>query len=538
MREQIGMIAAACVFVSIGIAAGWYSARQGADLAVEPADEQDAAAGLSPQTLKNLGVTVGPAKLSRFVRYAKVQATVVDAPLNTLPVPALLGGIVTDLHVKPGQVVKAGTPLVSVARSPIPRPQLTLTADILTPVSENLHEAVAKLRTAAAHHAIVSTELERVRQFTESGTSGGLPVLPRKTLIDLEYDLARAKQEKLNAERELQRHGLAPDEIDGVCKGALPPGNQRLWKRALEQNGLWGETEAAILDTLPELLRLRPWSIAAVGELSAAGLATKDLLSALRELPHMAEHFLEVASLLLDGNTVAKARILTRAGALEPIMVVKAVGDGVADWDVASVLVLPGQRVDAGDPVVLLHNPREMWLRLEPVGEELAYVSRAFANTTQLRAGPLVSGTGPDLDGLSVYRLDTQGGQEERGSVAHVICRNEFVQPDAGGPRSWLLRVGLRYLVYVPVAELEDRFVFPAGAVTDDGPEKVVFMEDGDTFLAKPVHVEYADDQVVVIANDGSIFPGDPVVMTGAFALGLALQTGTGAVDPHAGHNH
>jgi len=92
--------------------------------------------------------------------------------------------------------------------------------------------------------------------------------------------------------------------------------------------------------------------------------------------------------------------------------------------------------------------------------------------------------------------------------------------------------------VLVPIERLEDRFVLPAGAVTDDGPRKVVFLKDGDTFLAKPVYVEYEDDEVVVIANDGAIFPGDPVALTGAFALGMALQTGSGAADPHAGHNH
>jgi hypothetical protein len=92
--------------------------------------------------------------------------------------------------------------------------------------------------------------------------------------------------------------------------------------------------------------------------------------------------------------------------------------------------------------------------------------------------------------------------------------------------------------VLVPVERLEERFVLPAGAVTDDGPRKVVFLQDGDTFLAKPVLVEYEDDEIVVVANDGAIFPGDPVALTGAFALGLALQTGSGAVDPHAGHSH
>ncbi len=61
---------------------------------------------------------------------------------------------------------------------------------------------------------------------------------------------------------------------------------------------------------------------------------------------------------------------------------------------------------------------------------------------------------------------------------------------------------------------------------------------DGSTFRSIPVHVMYEDDEVVVINYDGQIAPDDDVVQSGAFALGLALQTGTGAIDPHAGHNH
>jgi hypothetical protein len=63
-------------------------------------------------------------------------------------------------------------------------------------------------------------------------------------------------------------------------------------------------------------------------------------------------------------------------------------------------------------------------------------------------------------------------------------------------------------------------------------------VADGDTFRAQPVHVEYEDDEVAVIANDGSIFPGDPVATSGAFALGLALEAGPAGADPHAGHDH
>jgi hypothetical protein len=179
-----------------------------------------------------------------------------------------------------------------------------------------------------------------------------------------------------------------------------------------------------------------------------------------------------------------------------------------------------------------------MWLKLEPVGEEIGHVVRALEEGAALESRPLIAGTGPAMKDLKVDRLDTRAGEEERGARAYVICRNEAVQT-AGAARSWRLRIGLRYLVLVPVAQLEGRFVLPAGAVTDDGPRKVVFLQDGDTFLTKPVYVEYEDDEVVVIANDGAIFPGDPVVLSGAFALGLALQTGSGAAaDPHAGHSH
>jgi hypothetical protein len=43
----------------------------------------------------------------------------------------------------------------------------------------------------------------------------------------------------------------------------------------------------------------------------------------------------------------------------------------------------------------------------------------------------------------------------------------------------------------------------------------------------------------VVVANDGSIFPGDYVALSGAQQMQIALKNKAGgAIDPHAGHNH
>jgi len=539
MREKFGIIAGACVLVIIGIASGWYAANQGSGGAAEAdSPAADAAAGLSPQALKNIGVTLAEVQLSDFVRTVRVQATVVDAPLNEQPVAALLGGVVMKIHVRPGQVVAAGAPLATVARAAIARPRLELAAEILDPVSEDLHQSISALRTAIASYGSREREFQRVRKVLAGSSSEDLPIVSRTRLLQLEYARDAAKQQRENAERELARHGLSPEEIAAVRDGGRPPATRRLWRRALEENGLWGDVETAILDALPESERTRPWVIATIGELSAAGLTTDELAAAVKATPSIGKRFFEAASLLLDGHSLGKVTLLAARGALDPVVVLRAPSGSVEDWDVTDVPTSPGERVEPGTPVVMLHDSRTMWLRLEPSGDELAALSEAIKQSTPLTASPLVPGAGPALEALTIDRLVTRASEDHRGAVAIVLAPNTQIRAKGSKSRSWGLRVGLRYLVDVPVQTLKQRFVLPASAVTSEGPERIVFMEDGATFLARPVHVEYEDDRVAVIANDGALFPGDTVVQTAAFSLGLALQTGSGAVDPHAGHNH
>ena len=78
-----------------------------------------------------------------------------------------------------------------------------------------------------------------------------------------------------------------------------------------------------------------------------------------------------------------------------------------------------------------------------------------------------------------------------------------------------------------------------ADALADDGPDKVVYIQNGDSFKPAKVVVLYQDHDVVVLDSKTSeLFPGDSVVQTGAFGLSLALKSSGGAIDPHAGHNH
>jgi multidrug efflux pump subunit AcrA (membrane-fusion protein) len=91
----------------------------------------------------------------------------------------------------------------------------------------------------------------------------------------------------------------------------------------------------------------------------------------------------------------------------------------------------------------------------------------------------------------------------------------------------------------LPVERWTDRIVLPVDAVAQDGPDAYVFQPNGDHLDRRPVHVEYRDQFSVVIANDGSIFPGEMVAISGAQQMQLALKNKAGGgIDPHAGHSH
>ncbi len=104
---------------------------------------------------------------------------------------------------------------------------------------------------------------------------------------------------------------------------------------------------------------------------------------------------------------------------------------------------------------------------------------------------------------------------------------------------SWKYRPGQRVQLLVTVETMPDKIVLPIEAVAQDGVESYVFIPNNNRFTRKPVRVEYRDQHSAVIANDGSIDPGNYVVTHGAQQLQLGHKSkAAGPVDPHAGHNH
>jgi len=544
MKKALEMLVLGVLVAGIGAGGGWYAAHQGSrTVAMNDGSDDPAHAAraiqLPPETLANLGVTIGKAEAVTFTRYRAIPAVIAQIPTSVQPVYAPIGGRVRSVP-EPGTVVAAGSTLVTLVRDPIPRPKLVLTEEILKPGKETVHDKVFEVRRTKEEIGIVQAELDRIKKFTGQGSD---PVIPRQTAIDLSYRLRRARRAHERARLELEKHGFTEEQMTAMEGGGPIPNLGRLsWKRALEHNGLWPVEADRLLAALPEPMRGERWVIATIGELAGAGLAGDALDDFLKATPRSCSHFLEIGSLLQRGYSVADVRNLHDLGALEPVVEIKALPASVApDWDVVAVKVKPGAHVEVGAELVDLVDAREMYLRLEPVGAEGADLLRVMTEGARCVARPLVKGSGPILDEIKIAFVTSSGAGEGTAGFARVKNTAFAVGPEESPRRhrSWRLRSGLRYVLRIPVQQMKNVLVLPREAVTYNGADRVVFIPDGDAFKPLPVTVAFEDDEVVVVPLGGGskIFPGDQLVQSGAYALGLALR-GSGSGGGGHGHPH
>ncbi|MHC4945132.1 MAG: hypothetical protein ACYTG7_19110 [Planctomycetota bacterium] len=542
------------VLTVIGLLGGWFAAHQklvgSAGTHADAECEDDAHAqtqdqnrvSLSPQTLENLGVTIAEAGLTTFVKYREIPAIVTETSATYQPVFAPVAGRIQEIRAVFGSMVQGGEVMVTLIRERLERPQLTLTEGVLKPATEEFHKSMGELRSAARRMEIVQTEIDRLEEINQSGDSkDGLPIIPQKDLIDLRYQLAQFRQDLDNVKAELRLHGLSDEQIAGIQSGEEAVVSLQFWHDALVRNGLWPPMAEEIYNTLPEKNRNLPWTVATIGELVAMDLAGRDLISWFRDEPGASEHMISIGGMLLAGSSLADVRSLHDLGALEPIVELRAPASA-RDWDVKKLFIKPGEQVEAGSTLLTLANPRQMYLRVESVGGETAALLSALKDDLALEALPLVEGTGPPLGDLHILNLVNEEASE--GTVAYIPVQNEPLKTATGDEgmcfRSWQLRDRLRYMLRIPIEKdrMTDVYVVPADAITDVGPDKVVFIQDGDGFKAQKVVLLYLDQDVAVLSKDSEIFPGDFLVEHGAFGLGLAMNAGGQVMDEHAGHSH
>ena len=133
---------------------------------------------------------------------------------------------------------------------------------------------------------------------------------------------------------------------------------------------------------------------------------------------------------------------------------------------------------------------------------------------------------------LHILYLDDKVEQQSRAFHFYVTLPNRVAAPgqdaDGRGFVYWQFKPGQRTQVRIPVEQWTDRIVLPVEAVAQEGAEAYVFEFNDDHFDRRPVHVEYRDQDWVVIANDGDLRLGATVAVSAAHQVQLALKNKSG----------
>jgi cobalt-zinc-cadmium efflux system membrane fusion protein len=310
------------------------------------------------------------------------------------------------------------------------------------------------------------------------------------------------------------------------------------------------QAQADLLRTTAELDVVRR-EIARLEGIGPEGLiATKVILERKYELQKLeAVQLAQRQALLLHGLSETQVEAIMTNRTLLGSITVRAPGTasingGSGTLVVAELAVERGQHVTAGDTLATLVDHGTLLVEGDAFEHDMAAITTAAAQGKPVTAIVEVSANQTEqVEGLRIAYVADRVTPDSRTLRFFVTLPNDLI----GDPRTegesrfvtWRFKPGQRMQLRVPVEAWPDRIVLPAEAVAQDSVENYVFRANGDHFDRIPVHVEYRDPTSVVIANDGTFFPGERIAMSAAQQLHLALKNKAGGgIDPHAGHNH
>jgi len=206
--------------------------------------------------------------------------------------------------------------------------------------------------------------------------------------------------------------------------------------------------------------------------------------------------------------------------------------------------VARGDFVQAGGVLASFQDLSTLYIEGRAFEQDAGIIAAAAGADRQVTALPEdAEGKTAGVPGLQIAYIANQVETRSRALHFYVNLPNHVTHESSSdeGRRflTWRYKPGQRMRLRVPVESWEDQLVLPVEAIAEEGAETYVFTQNGDHFDRQPVHVVYRNQQQAVVANDGSLFPGDRVALNSAHQLQMALKNKAGGgVDPHAGHNH
>ncbi|MGV3484006.1 MAG: efflux RND transporter periplasmic adaptor subunit [Planctomycetaceae bacterium] len=202
-----------------------------------------------------------------------------------------------------------------------------------------------------------------------------------------------------------------------------------------------------------------------------------------------------------------------------------------------------GQAIMAGERLCSLSDYAQLFIEGKAFENDISAITEASKRGWPVEAVITGSSGQETVSRLKLAFVSNSIDPVSRTLSIFVELQNEVVRDETNSEEqrflSWKYRLGQRMELRVPIEEWEKQIVLPVDAVVKDGADWFVFQQNGKTFTRVPVHVRYRDQSSVVIANDGSIYPGDVVALRAAHQMQMAVKNKSGGgADPHAGHNH
>ncbi len=436
---------------------------------------------ISAQGRGNLGLKTQTVALTTYTQYVSVPATIVDWPGRThISVTAPLTGVVNAIYISRGELIRSGQPLFS----------LRLTHQDLVKTQSDYLAALGRLD-------VEEREIQRLAAITQSGA------VPRKTLIEHEYEHDRLLAELRAEKQALLLHGLTDAQIEAIESTRQLVREVTIYAPTLHgDDSLHHESEHPI-PSLP------PGEVPVVRPLQQAGFTTNTQPDPDRSKDHAPAHeheHVEVEFLVTELN------------------------------------VNRGQSVAAGESLGRLSDYSSVLIEGHAFQKDATSLRMAAKFGFPLQA-VLDSASQPEIvDGLKISYIGNEVGIQSRALPFFVPLENQVERDEQRGQQryvSWKYKPGTRLHLRVPLQGFDNTFVVPKDAVAEEGVERYVFVDHGDHFDRRPVRVLARDEVWAAIKNDGSLRAGETIATAGAHQLQMEMKNrSSGPVDPHAGHSH
>lgn len=434
----------------------------------------------------------------------------------------------------------AAGPTLSLDLTPQARRNLGLTDEFLQPIQ------LSTYRQAITVPAIVVAKPGRSSIVVSSPLSGvvthvhavtGEAVMPGELLFEVRLtyeDLVDTQTAYLKTISELEVENREIARLEEATRTGAISGRQLLERRYAK------EKLEAFARSQREALRLHGLSARQVDEIGNAGKLLRDLQII---VPDVDEHSEDEELRLSSVSTIPISYTQPPPLELPPARPASPAARGPKPLVIDSLQVHKGQAVMSGERLCSLSDYSQLFIEGKAFENDVAAITKAAQNNWAVDAVFTGSQQQETVRNLKLAYVSNSIDATSRTLSLFVELPNQIVRDETNDDRqrfvAWKYRIGQRLELRVPVAQWEQQIVLPVEAVVKEGPDWYVFQQNGKRFDRVPVHVKHRDQRSVVVANDGSVFPGDVVALKAAHQMQMAIKNKSGgAVDPHAGHSH